>query len=84
MRPLTIALALGLGACTVLPGDGPWMGGAQAARARVKIPDVSLASMITVASVSALMVTLRSECVSLWDDACRWLRLARQVNWAER
>ena len=30
-RPLAIALGMGLGvaACTALPGDGPWMGGAQ-------------------------------------------------------
>jgi polysaccharide export outer membrane protein len=30
-RPLAIALGIGLGvaACTALPGDGPWMGGAQ-------------------------------------------------------
>jgi polysaccharide export outer membrane protein len=30
-RPLAIALGLGIGlsACTALPGDGPWMGGAQ-------------------------------------------------------
>lgn len=30
-RPLAIALGVGLGvaACTALPGDGPWMGGAQ-------------------------------------------------------
>jgi len=30
-RPIAIAIGLGLGAsaCTALPGDGPWMGGAQ-------------------------------------------------------
>src|SRR5258707_13279341 len=30
-RPTTIVLALGIGVggCTALPGDGPWMGGAQ-------------------------------------------------------
>lgn len=29
-RPIAILVALALGACTALPGDGPWMGGAQA------------------------------------------------------
>lgn len=28
-RPTILVLALSLGACTALPGDGPWMGGAQ-------------------------------------------------------
>ena len=28
-RPIAILIALALGACTALPGDGPWMGGAQ-------------------------------------------------------
>jgi polysaccharide export outer membrane protein len=28
-RPIAIVLGLGVGACTALPGDGPWMGGAQ-------------------------------------------------------
>ena len=29
-RPIAILVLLALGACTALPGDGPWMGGAQA------------------------------------------------------
>ena len=29
-RPIAILVCLALGACTALPGDGPWMGGAQA------------------------------------------------------
>jgi polysaccharide biosynthesis/export protein len=28
-RPITIVLGLSVGACTAMPGDGPWMGGAQ-------------------------------------------------------
>ena len=28
-RPIAILISLALGACTALPGDGPWMGGAQ-------------------------------------------------------
>jgi polysaccharide export outer membrane protein len=28
-RPTMLVLALGIGGCTALPGDGPWMGGAQ-------------------------------------------------------
>jgi polysaccharide export outer membrane protein len=28
-RPVAVVLALGLGGCQVIPGDGPWMGGAQ-------------------------------------------------------
>jgi len=29
-RPTIVAFGLGVSACTALPGDGPWMGGAQA------------------------------------------------------
>jgi len=28
-RPVAVVLALGVGGCQVIPGDGPWMGGAQ-------------------------------------------------------
>lgn len=28
-RPTIVGLALGVGGCTAMPGDGPWMGGAQ-------------------------------------------------------
>src|SRR5215469_7449905 len=28
-RPTMLALALSIGGCTAMPGDGPWMGGAQ-------------------------------------------------------